>query len=68
MITVDFQTMIILNGWRSMGLHFERLCLLLLTTLDTMNNVGDVWLGHRAMRFSCLRDRPMTILWAVPFI
>jgi hypothetical protein len=50
MITVDFQTMIILNGWRSMGLHFERLCLLLLTTLDTMNNVGDVWLGHRAMR------------------
>lgn len=51
MIVVDFQTMLRLNGLEEYGAAPATLggfCLLLLMTLDTMNNVGDVLVDNRA--------------------
>jgi hypothetical protein len=73
MIVVDFQTMVRLNGWRSMGLHFDAsatlggFVLLLDDTGHYEQRLEMFWLTIEHA-FSCLTHQPMTILWAVPYI
>lgn len=63
MIAVDFQTMVRLNGWRHHYYYycFERLCFLLLTTLEHYETTWEMSGWALEHTFSCLIDQPMTI-------